>query len=111
MPEKKLSIEIKSKQNYWQILPVYNSTDFKQCFEVETVFMSPPSPKVLFKTFGLNLVELQPGEVKEYKWNIYVINEEPLELQVNTYFSFLFTCKTFLFIFQKTLFIIKKSKL
>ncbi|CAH1188542.1 unnamed protein product [Phyllotreta striolata] len=82
LPEKRIYLDVRCKQNYCQILPVYNWTDFKMCFKVENVLKSVVTKKTLYKTFGLDIVDLLPGEVKDYKWNIYTINEENLEFHV-----------------------------
>ncbi|XP_074027129.1 hydrocephalus-inducing protein homolog isoform X2 [Leptinotarsa decemlineata] len=82
LPITKMEIEVKCKQNHTENLAVENWLDVKQCFEVKTELMSAPTTKTLYKTFGHSLIEMPPNASRNYKWNIYVINEEQLEFQV-----------------------------
>lgn len=82
LPINKLKLDIKCKKNHTQILLVQNWMDVKQCFHITTELITPVTPKCLYRVSGNPLIELLPNEVKHYNWNIYVINDIPLDFKV-----------------------------
>uniref|UniRef100_A0A6P7GMI0 Hydrocephalus-inducing protein-like n=1 Tax=Diabrotica virgifera virgifera TaxID=50390 RepID=A0A6P7GMI0_DIAVI len=83
LPEKKIWIEIRAKYSHSQILQIRNWTNNKICCQVETVLKSIPTLKTLYKVSGLETVDIRPNEVKGYEWNVYIINEEVLDFNVD----------------------------
>lgn len=56
--------------------------DINQSLRITTELITPVTPKCLYRISGNPQIELFPNEVKYYNWNIYVINDIPLDFKV-----------------------------
>lgn len=82
LPKKKLSIEMPCKENHQETLFVQNALNETQVVVVRTELMSASTSRSLYRSQGLDMIELLPNSEKEYKWTIYIVNEGQYEFKV-----------------------------